>query len=214
MKSNEVSLDCHSFGAMALTVGITGGIGSGKTTACRIFESLGVRVFYADDQAKALYYTDVTLKKEVCEAFGEGIYPDGKFSKENLASIVFEDAAKLKILNDLVHPALARAFKEWCDRFESDVYILKEAAILIESGGHKNCDSLVVVSCPEEIRIQRVMERDQVSAEDVQGRMNHQLSEADRLAHATFELVNDGTKPVTPQVSDLHEKLIALARTH
>lgn len=198
---------------MALIVGITGGIGSGKTTTCRIFEVLGARVFYADDEAKALYSADDELKREVINAFGAAIYLDGIFSKENLASIVFGDAEKLETLNGLVHPALARAFASWCEEHSDQPYLLKEAAILIESGAYKACDEVIVVTCPDDLRVARVVYRDGISREDVLKRMRHQLSESERREYSTIEIDNSGSKPMTPQVLDIHRRLIEQVET-
>ena len=199
---------------MAIIVGITGGIGSGKTTACRIFEVLGTQVFYADDEAKALYSADEELKQAVIRAFGSDIYPDGNFSKVNLAAIVFANSEKLAHLNSLVHPALARRFKTWRDQHDDEKYLLKEAAILIESGMHEACNEIIVVSCPEEIRINRVAQRDDVSEEAVRDRVKHQLNELERLKYASFEIDNSGSNPMTPQITQIHEQLISKVQTH
>ena len=198
---------------MAIIVGITGGIGSGKTTACRIFEVLGAQVFYADDEAKALYSADEELKEAVIRAFGSDIYPDGNFSKDNLGEIVFGNSEKLAHLNSLVHPALARRFKTWCDQHDDEKYLLKEAAILIESGAHEACNEIIVVSCPEETRINRVAQRDGVPEETVKDRIKHQLNELERLKYASFEIDNSGSNPMTPQITQIHEQLISKVQT-
>lgn len=202
------------FVAMAIKVGITGGIGSGKTTACKIFEVLGVPVFYADEEAKSLYTSDQELKSAVIDTFGSDIYPEDEFSRENLAAAVFGDSNKLEALNVLVHPALGRKFDSWARKYEDRPFILKEAAILIESGAHKACNEVIVVSCPIQTRIDRVMRRDGVAEESVRLRMSHQLSDQERLAHSTFEIKNDGIEALTPQVVDIHRKITAVVQNH
>ena len=193
-----------------LRVGITGGIGSGKTTVCRMFEALGIPVYYADERAKWLISNDETLKNGIVDLLGPEAYTaEGAYDRAYVARIVFSDAEKLKSLNALVHPAVEADSRRWheaqCRAGLS--YTLKEAALMIESGSHRHLDRLIVVTAPEALRIRRVMERDSVAEEQVRSRMAHQLPEADKIALADFVIRNDGELPLIPQVWQIHQSL-------
>ncbi len=193
-----------------LRVGITGGIGSGKTTVCRIFQALGVPVYDADLRAKWLMQYDETLKKGIVAIFGPSAYtPDGRYDRPWVARIAFGDPDKLAALNALVHPAVERDSRAWhAEQAQKGVaYTLKEAALMIESGSHRALDVLIVVTAPEEIRIRRVMERDGLSAEQVQARLNSQLPEADKVRLAHHVIINDGQHLLLPQVLAIHRVL-------
>src|SRR5690606_8419983 len=169
-----------------LKVGITGGIGSGKTTVCGIFEILGVPVFNADMQAKSIMVTDTSLITSIKKEFGEESYfSSGKLNKEYLANKVFNNREALKKLNSLVHPATIKAFNVWALQ-QKTAYVIKEAAILIESGSYQDCDFVIVVTSPEDIRIARVIDREGVNEKDVRSRMNKQMSEEEKVNIADF----------------------------
>ncbi|HRI60596.1 MAG TPA: dephospho-CoA kinase [Saprospiraceae bacterium] len=191
-------------------VGITGGIGSGKTTVCRIFEALGVPVYYADEWAKWLIANDEAIKKGIIEIFGQEAYtPEGEYNRPYITRIVFENKEKLAALNALVHPAVERHSRAWHVR-QSETgapYTLKEAALMIESGGHQFLDFLIVVTAPEPLRIQRVMQRDGISEAQVRARMMNQLPEAEKLKLADFIVSNDGVQMLIPQVWRIHRAL-------
>lgn len=193
-------------------VGITGGIGSGKSTVCRIFETaFGIPVFDADQWAKQLILEDPALRKGILELFGPEAYTaEGAYNRAFVAQIVFSDPAKLAALNALVHPAVEQASRQWhLQQTQLGVpYTLKEAALLIESGGHRFLDFLIVVSAPEAIRIQRVMERDHVTEEQVRARIRGQMPEAEKLKLADFVLVNDGKQMLLPQIWEIHQKIL------
>lgn len=193
-----------------MIVGVTGGIGSGKTTVCKHFEALGVPVYYADDEAKNLYQTDAVLAAEVSALFGADIFENGVLNRPKLAEIVFNDKAKLAALNALVHPAVARNFNAWIEK-QNAVYVLKEAAILIESGAYKAADQILLVSAPESIRIERVMQRDSVSETEVKARLSKQWTDEQKRPFCTDEIVNDGSENLTAMVQQLHEKFLELA---
>ncbi len=195
---------------MALRIGLTGGIGSGKSTVARIFELLGVPVYDADDAAKRLMHRDEELKKAIKENFGEEIYKEGKLDRKLLASIVFNDPRKLELLNSLVHPATIRDAENWVEK-QSAPYIIKEAAIMFESGVNKMMDYVAGVSAPEELRIERVMKRDGVSREEVLRRMQRQMDEDKKMNLCDFILVNDEKQLLIPQVLELHQKLLKLS---
>lgn len=193
-------------------VGITGGIGSGKTTVCQIFEALGIPVYYADDWAKWLINNEETLKKGMVEIFGAEAYtPDGAYDRPFVAKVVFENKQKLAALNALVHPAVERHSRSWHEvQAASGVpYTLKEAALIIESGSHQFLDFLIVVTAPEALRIQRVVRRDGVKEEQVRARMANQMPEAEKVALADFVIVNDGTQALIPQVWRIHRAILA-----
>lgn len=193
-----------------LKVGITGGIGSGKTTVCKLFELLSIPVFYADEVAKNIMHTDEKLKQNIIETFGDNAYnQEGILNRKYIADIVFNDAEQLKSLNALVHPAVFSAFDNWY-RMQSAPYIIKEAALLFESESYKKCDYNILVSAPHLLKLKRVMERDHVSAHEVELRMAKQLTDEQKQKLADFNLVNDENQLLIPQVLNLHKNLSAL----
>lgn len=194
-----------------LKVGVTGGIGSGKSTVCSIFEQLGIPVYYADTKAKELMTTNPSLIAELKKTFGEDIYDaEGQLIRPLLAQIVFNDKTKLEKLNSLVHPAVKEGFKQWADE-QTSPYVIKEAALMFESGSYKDVDYIVTVSAPKNLRVLRVVERDGAAPADVKKRMAGQLSEKDRLERADFVIKNDGSHLLTPQVLELHHKFLEAA---
>lgn len=202
----------------ALRVGITGGIGSGKSTVCRIFhESFGIPVFEADVWAKALIVEDPALRAGIIRLFGEEAYTEiGVYNRAFVAKIAFSDPSKLAALNALVHPAVERASLHWHQR-QTELghpYTLKEAALLVESGAYTQLDFLMVVSAPQEVRIQRVMERDGVSEAEVKARMRGQLPELDKLALADLVILNDGEQLLLPQVWAAHRRIMERANAN
>lgn len=187
-------------------IGITGGIGSGKTTTCEIFEALGVPVYYADLRAKELMTSNENLKNKIIQAFGARAYTGGHLDRAYLAKQVFESKEKLSIINGLVHPAVANDFEEWLEERKQEKYVLKEAAILFESGAYQDVDITVLVVAPEDLRLERVMERDGSTKEEVLKRMNNQWTQERKVKLADHIINNDGTKLLIPQVLELHER--------
>ncbi|QNN40350.1 dephospho-CoA kinase [Pedobacter roseus] len=194
-------------------VGITGGIGSGKTTACKVFEVLGIPVFYADTVAKEIMTQDALLVESVKAAFGnESYFEDGKINNKHIAGIVFNNEQALAQLNALVHPAVFRAFDAWEASIPSTVsYTLKEAAILFESGSYKLCDTTILVTAPYEIKLKRLMQRDGITEEQVKARMDKQLSDEEKAKMADHFIVNDEQQPIIEQVLALHQQLLKSA---
>ena len=194
---------------MTRRIGITGGIGSGKTTVCKIFAVLGIPVYYADDRAKWLMQHDPQLIEQIKAHFGEKAYgPDGQLQRAYLAGIVFKDQKKLEQLNAIVHPAVREDGLAW-DRQHTDTpYTLREAALLYESGISELLDQIIVVTAPEELRIQRVMQRDGVDATAVRARMDKQWPEEKKVALADFVIHNDGRQSLIQQVYQIHQQLI------
>ena len=186
-------------------VGITGGIGSGKTTCCQIFEELGVPVYYADSRAKLLMVEN-PLRAKILQAFGEKAYTGTQLNRTYLSEQVFGSKEKLSVLNGLVHPAVADDFENWIDENKEAKYVLKEAAILFETGAYQNVDITVLVIAPQEVRLKRVMKRDGSSQEEVKQRMANQWTQERKVKLADHIINNDGKQLIIPQVFELHEK--------
>lgn len=197
-----------------LKVGITGGIGSGKTTVCKIFEVLGIPVFYADPEAKNIMIKDEVLIAGIKETFGEESYfSDGTLNNKHLAGIVFNNEAELKKLNALVHPAVFRGFDNWEKQIPSNTsYTLKEAALLFESGSYKMCDINILVTAPTEVKIARVIQRDGISEEQVKARMDKQLPDEEKIRLADYLIINDEKNSLIEQVQGLHKQFLEKAR--
>jgi dephospho-CoA kinase len=194
-----------------LKIGITGGIGSGKSTVAKVFEILGVPVFYADQQAKSLMHTDELLVSGIKDNFGQEAYSDNQLNRKYIADIVFNNQAELAKLNSLVHPAVFRAFDVWVDAQKAP-YVLKEAALLFESGSYKLCDKTILVTAPEKLKILRVMHRDSITEELVKARINKQWTEEQGIDLADYKIINDEEQLLIPQVLQLHEQFLSLAR--
>ena len=180
-------------------IGLTGGIGVGKTYVSKIFKQMGVPIFNADEQAKNCMIENVNLKVAVKLAFGENMYLKGVLQKEELAKIVFKNNEALAKLNSLVHPIVKQKFEDWCS-MKSTSMVIKEAAILFESDAHLGLDAVVCVSAPEKLRIERVQKRDESSVEQIQSRMSKQMPQAEKEELADFLIVNDQVQLLLPQV--------------
>lgn len=186
-------------------------MGSGKSTACSIFASLGIPIYDADSRAKWLMTHDLLLRNELIKLLGETTYDEsGSLNRAWIAQQVFTNPEKLTQLNALVHPAVAADAREW-HTSQSSLYTLREAALLIESGSYKQLDRLIVVTAPENLRVERVMQRDGLSASEVQARLSKQLPESEKVKLADFVIVNDGEQPLSKQVLAIHQALSQLA---
>ena len=195
-----------------LKVGITGGIGSGKTTVCKIFETLGIPVYYADDRAKWLMVNSPALQTGIINLFGKESYDEaGQLNRAYIGGIAFKHPKKLQKLNALVHPAVFVDGEHWQQEqmILQSPYTLKEAALLYESGSHKFLDKMIVVTAPEEMRIDRVMKRDGLDRGAVQDRIARQMPEAEKVAQADYIINNDGQLLLIPQVLEIHQQLLA-----
>lgn len=195
---------------MSLRIGLTGGIGSGKSTVARIFEVLGIPVYYADLEAKRIMNEDDELKEQVMQHFGEAAYQNGLLDNKYLAGIVFNDRAKLELLNSLVHPATIRDGEQWMKK-QTTPYAIKEAALIFESHSQEYLDYVIGVSAPQTLRIHRTMQRDKVTREAVLARMEKQIQEVIKMRLCDFIIFNDEQQLLIPQVISLHEKLIKMA---
>ncbi len=188
-----------------LKIGITGGIGSGKSTVCKIFEVLGVPVYYADNRAKWLMHHQMELIIAIKAAFGDDVYhPDNTLNRAYLADLVFNDKEKLKTLNSLVHPVVFQDGVEWNKSHADAPYTLKEAAILFESGSYLTVDQIITVFAPKEVRIQRVLQRDEATREAVEARMDKQMPEEEKIERSDFVIHNDGKQSLIKQVLEIH----------
>lgn len=196
--------------AKPLQVGITGGIGSGKSLVCRLFQTFRVPVYDADSHAKELMTTDGILISQIRKEFGDLSYnTDGSLNRIYLASHVFKDQKKLDLLNSLVHPRVAIDYSNWVEDQGNQRYVLKEAALLFESNGYKNLDKIIVVSAPEKLRIKRVLKRDpHRTVEQIKGIVEKQMAEDEKLERSDYIIVNDESQLVIPQVWKLHQTFI------
>ncbi len=195
-----------------LQIGLTGGIGSGKSTIAKIFEVLEIPVYYADDAAKRIMNEDEDLKKEIIRHFGPESYKEGKLNRAYISSKVFDNQEKLATLNRLVHPATIQDSERWMLQQKAP-YAIKEAALIFESGLRQHLDYVIGVSSPMHMRIQRILQRDNITAEQAESRMKSQMDEAKKMALCDFVISNDETKALLPQVLALHQQLLELNRT-
>jgi|SRR5690606_20412974 len=188
---------------MMLKIGVTGGIGSGKTTVCGVFRALGIPVYDADSEAKKLMITHEGLVRALKLAFGEEAYDTlGQLNRPYLASRVFNDEAALAQLNAIVHPVVIQAANDWAEA-QNAPYTVKEAALLFQSGSYVHNDFNIVVAAPEALRISRVMERDGMAEAQVRARMDKQMHQEEQIAKADFVVWNDGVRALIPQVLEL-----------
>lgn len=193
-----------------LRIGLTGGIGSGKSTVAHVFEVLGIPVYYADLEAKKMMNQDEELKQQIIDTFGTASYENGILNRRHLASIVFADKEKLELLNSMVHPATIRHGLQWMQK-QKTPYTIKEAALIFESGSQQHLDYVIGVSAPLHLRIQRAMQRDNITREEVLHRMQNQISEEIKLRLCDFVIKNDEQELVILQVLNLDKKLRELA---
>lgn len=193
-----------------LKVGITGGIGSGKSWVSHMFGVLGVPVFDADDAAKYLMEQHPPLQQALIEAFGHEIYKNGRLNRPFLASLVFNQADQLARLNSLVHPEVRAYGQQWMDK-QTTPYCLKEAALFFESESDRDMDKMIGVFAPKALRLQRAMHRDHASAEAISQRMDNQMDEEEKMARCDFIIYNNETHSIIQQVLQLHHQLLRIA---
>jgi len=189
-------------------VGITGNIGSGKTTVCRLFELLNVEVYYADTRAKEILHSYET-KMQIKKLFGESIFDqNGNLINQKLAEIVFNDRAALQRLNNIIHPQVNKDFELWANDRQSNAYVLKEAALIFESGSHKNLHKIILVASTTDLMIERVKKRDNVSGESIKKRLSNQIDQQTKISKADYVIYNDERRLLIPQVLEVHNKLL------
>jgi len=189
-----------------LKVGITGGIGSGKSTICSFFEILGIPVFIADVEAKELMNTSSRIRSKLILSFGEDIYQSNhKIDRKKLANLIFNSPPLLEKVNSIVHPEVQTYFEEWCTK-QSSPYIVYEAAILFESGFHKKTDFNILVTAPEKERIKRVMLREHTTGEEVRSRISRQWPDQEKVKLANYTIINNNEELIIPQLIELDKK--------
>ena len=198
-----------------LKVGITGGMGSGKTTVCKIFQVLGIPVYFADDRAKQLMTTDNTVKQKIISIFGTDAYlADGALNRKLISDLAFQDPHKLTQLNEAVHPAVLKDSESWHNAQENVPYTLKEAALLFESGSYKFLDKVITVVAPLEVRIKRITKRDNTTREAVLDRIRQQMPDDEKIPLSDYVVQNDGSESLIQQVLDIHADLLKLSRSN
>lgn len=192
-------------------VGLTGGVGSGKTTVAKMFQDLGVPVYISDIEAKALMHRSKVIKRKLIALFGDEAYIDNNLNRPFLAQKIFNDKALLQQMNAIVHPKVALHFKRWVKK-QTTAYVIKESAILFENGNDKHCDVVITVTAPEDVRIKRVIARDNSSEKKVKAIIKNQMSDAIKIEKSDFVITNTVLKKTENQVKTIHEKITALAQ--
>ncbi|QBA64367.1 dephospho-CoA kinase [Muriicola soli] len=193
-----------------IRVGLTGGMGSGKTTIAKMFIELGIPVYNSDMEARRLLMEDAEIRKAVIALFGDSAYVGGQLNRTFIAEKVFSDSELLEQLNQVVHPAVRADFREWAKR-QTAPYVIQEAAILYENGGFEEFDYMILVTAPKKTRILRIKQRDQLSEEDILKRMKHQWSEKRKKALADFVIHNSDLPGSQARVKEIHRQLIETA---
>lgn len=194
---------------MKALVGLTGGIGSGKTTVANFFKELGIPVYIADTEAKALMNRSKVIKRKLIALFGENAYQEGKLNREYLSQQIFNDKDLLQKMNAIVHPKVASHFKRWVKKQDAP-YVISEAAILFENGSYKKYDYIITVTAPEHVRLKRVMSRDNSSEKKVKSVMDNQWKDAEKIKLSDFVIQNISLEEAKAQVQQIHKKLLQL----
>jgi len=189
-----------------IKVGITGGIGSGKTLICQIFEKLGAPVFYADDEAKKILNHDKNVVAKVSNVFGADIYDENGINKAKLANVIFHNQEALDTINNIVHPEVKLRYKNWLSTLNTP-YAIEEAAILVETGSYKELDYTVLVYAPKELRISRAISRDGKTRQEIEKRMKNQMPDEEKFHKVDEVIYNDNARMVIPQILGIHERL-------
>jgi len=190
-------------------VGITGGIGSGKSIVCEIFNRLGISIYNADNRAKWLMNNNVVLKQQLIARWGNQLYKNNQLDRSFLAGIIFANKEAIEFVNSVVHPAVNVDFKEWFSLHSNEAYVIKEAALLFESNTYREMDVIVTVYSPENLRIERVLKRDNISKPQVINRMNNQLSDEEKVKRSDYIIFNNEQQSLLEQVLNLHNILIS-----
>lgn len=196
-----------------LKVGVTGGIGSGKSVVCQVFQTLGIPVFNADDAARHLMENDTTLVQQIQLLLGDDVYNQGKLDRNKVSAIIFEQPDMLQKLNEIVHPATISYATAWMNE-QHATYVIKEAAIFFESGSFKEIDVMIGVYAPKELRIQRSMDRSGISRDKVLSIMARQMNEDEKMKRCDHVIINDDVTPVLPQVLKLHTLLLEQGKSY
>ena len=193
-----------------LIIGLTGGIGSGKSTVAKMFNDLGIPIYYADDEAKKLMHRSKIIKRKLIQKFGKEVYQNNQLNRPFLANIIFNDKKALAYVSQVVHPKVAQHFKRWVKKQKAP-YVIQENAILFENGSYKNMDKIITVTAPLETKIKRVIKRDNTTKKQVLSRMNNQLSDTEKIKQSNFVIQNLDLKDTLKQVKKIHYKLKKMA---
>ena len=193
---------------MVKVIGLTGGIGSGKTTVAKLFKELGIAVYIADKEAKLLMKSSIKIKQKIITLLGKNAYRDRLPNKKFIAEQVFNNTPLLNELNAIIHPELAIHFKAWIKK-QTGTYIIKEAAILFESGAYKTCDKIILITAPEALRIERVLQRDTTTKEAILARIKHQLSDNEKIKNAHFVINNINLEDTKKEVFKIHNTILS-----
>ena len=188
-------------------IGLTGGIGSGKTTVCKVFEKLGIPVYYSDKQAKLLMTSNDQIKSKLVQKFGDQTYIKDELNRKYIAEQIFNDKENLKFINSVVHPVVRNHFSRWTAEQHSQ-YVINENAILFESGFHKDTDFIITVVTPENIRIIRVIKRDKTTKEEVKSRIKNQISDEVKIKQSDFIILNNNKNLILPQILKIHKNIL------
>ena len=190
-----------------ILVGLTGGIGSGKSTVINYFKELGITCYQADDEAKKLMNLDKGLIKKIKNSFGDSIYINSKLDRKKLSTIVFTDKQKLELLNSIVHPYVNRHFENYCKGLE-DIYIIKEVAIIFETGTQNKFDKIILVRAPKEDRVKRIIKRDKCNRQDAINRINNQIADYDKIDQCDFIIDNINLEEIPNKVLKIHDSIL------
>ena len=191
-----------------IKVGITGGIGSGKSIVCQVFSKLGVPVYYADSEAKQLSETDPEIRNNLITLLGKDIYTGGTLNRTKMSELIFNNQSLLEKVNQIIHPKVAEHFLLWCRNHAGYAYVIQESAILFESRAYLLFDKCITVTSPEEVRIQRTISRKNMTLEKIRSIMKNQMPEQEKIARSNDVIINDGMRPVLPQILQLHHAWI------
>jgi len=191
-----------------IKVGITGGIGSGKSLVCQVFSKLGVPVYYADSAAKRLSETDPEIRDNLTVLLGRDIYLGGSLNRTKMSALIFNDKSLLEKVNRIIHPKVAEDFLLWCKGKTHHPYVIQESAILFESKAYMLFDKYITVTSPEDVRIQRILSRNEMTLDKIRAIMKNQLSDHEKATRSHYIINNDGVKPILPQILLFHQELM------
>jgi dephospho-CoA kinase len=195
-----------------LKVGITGGIGSGKSTVCEVFKFLGVPVYHADIEARYIIDSDMEVRNKLIYLFGDNIYNDYKLKRDKFSELIFNDKEALENVNRIVHPKVRSHFLEWAEAHKDKNYTLYEAAILFESGTYKLLDKIITVTAPEKLRIKRILDKKKFNRKIIRNIINIQLPDEEKIKQAHYTIINDDKTLILPQILEIHKKLFNIKR--
>lgn len=190
-----------------IKTGVTGGIGSGKSVVCKVFETLGIPVYTADQRAKILMNEDPYIHQQLINYFGPEIYVSGVVNRPLLSKFIFNNKKDIAFVNNLVHPIVRTDFEKWCEQYNSHPYIIQEAALHFENESYKMMDVMITVTAPEAIRIERIQKRDSATTEQVLSRIRNQLPEADKIKKSDYIIINDNEHSLLEQILSIHQQI-------